>query len=309
MDVEVYELTKPLPDSVSFHAVSEIDGTNYIDSFVDYDKPIGTSMVALDSTYVSIRLNDDFCKKLYNLAHPDIKEEDYKNGFHGLYVRVKEGSGGGIMYSNFVYNPADYYASPVPLLWTYYSYEYDGRDSVPYPYLYYTSVYEKRMNVFRHDYKALNKNTDTMYLQGLCGVATKFTIDTDVINAWTKKGSNDEKHYAINRAQLIFPVVDATNWRELDKYAERLRFFSHPDSIGYERDAWLTTMDGSLDRSHMYYSLNVTHFFYDVMKGKRNGMYLTPYSTTSSANSAFLNNLSGTSKPRLVITYEEIKTR
>lgn len=314
MEVEVYELKEALPDSTNFHAASNLTpGSNYIDKFVDYDNPIqvGTNPITLDSTSIRVRLNDAFRDKLYTLANPDTTEDDYKSSLYGFYIRVKSDNGGGIVYSSFVYDPSDYYTAAVPFMWAYYHYSYENdssqvRDSIG-VFPYYTSVYEKRMNVFRHDYQALSNSSDILYLQGMCGVVTKFTIDTSIVKEWTKRNG----HLAINRAQLIFPVADPTDWRELDKYPTQLRFFSNVDSMSYERDMQLvsSSYDGNLDRSHMYYSLNVTHFFNDVMNKKRSGMYLAPYSTTSSANSAFLTNFSGVPKPRLIITYEEIKDK
>jgi hypothetical protein len=171
-----------------------------------------------------------------------------------------------------------------------------------------------RFNVFEHENSHLLSDPNTLYMQGLVGVATELRINQDSVKAWTNAGG---KSYAISRAELVLHVQDENDYEKLNSYATQLQCIekSSASTSGQYAAIWdmyasdgtfSATFDGALNRSLMQYSLNITHYFSTAVKsGAASPMLLIPYGYTSDARSVLINNTD--KKPQLKITYVEIK--
>jgi hypothetical protein len=174
-----------------------------------------------------------------------------------------------------------------------------------------------RFNVFEHKNRHLWSAVDTLYMQGLVGVATELKIKEDSVKTWTDNG---RKSYAISRAELVLHVQDENDYEKLNSYATQLQCIVESGSGAsgkysaiwdmYASDgSFSSTFDGALNRSLMQYSLNITHYFNTAVKnnGTASPMLLIPYGYTSDARSVLINNTDAGKKPQLKITYVEIK--
>ncbi len=86
MEIEVYELTATLTDSV-FYGVEDYNASpKMIDAMIGEKVSVGTTMVNYDSTSVYIKLSNDLLPKLKNISSADT----FKANFKGLYVAVKD---------------------------------------------------------------------------------------------------------------------------------------------------------------------------------------------------------------------------
>ncbi|MDR3329586.1 MAG: DUF4270 domain-containing protein [Prevotellaceae bacterium] len=308
MNIEVYALTGDISiDSAYF-------GTPALaESIADMstDLVVKGQAVAFDSTYAFIKLSNTLLSKLWHLESRD----SFLAYLHGLYVKVDNGEGGCVKYVDLVNTSTTASASAL-LAYYHYRDSITGLDSVQ---LFSFDAYSgaPRFNVFGHDYKALEQPSgDILYMQGMVGVAIEMTVDRSAVEAWTGTG-DQKKEYAVSRAELVLHVQDTTDALLLDKYATQLYCLmptTGTSTLGkytgtldtYATSGGVsTTFDGTLNRSTMQYSLNITHYFNDIVQGTEEPLYLIPYTYTTEARSVLINNLGR--KPQLKLTYTEIK--
>ncbi len=307
MSVEVYELASALSDTTTFYG----GDTAFVNSMVGSVK-IGEGIVTADSVGVTIRLSNsnDLYTRLFNIS----TAENFAENFNGLYVKVADGSGGCIKSVSLVNTTNAYATSALVGFYHYNDTINEAPDSVK-RIIYDVSSTTPRFNTFSHDYSGttvLQPNNPVLYMQGLGGVALQMSFDQSAVQAWL-----GDKHYAVNRAELLLPVEDYANPNELDKlYSTQLYCMTkEPKGYAYTRDVFSYTgafngsFDGAINRSQMCYTLNITHFFNDVLlKGKTTPMLIVPYAYMSDARSALVSNSPASNrKPQLKITYGEVK--
>jgi len=156
--------------------------------------------------------------------------------------------------------------------------------------------------------------------KGLGGVGMQVSFDTAKIRAWVNSKVKNNSHLAVNRVELILPVEDSNDGSKVDLYAKQLScktkrngaYYFTRDVLAYTSSGYTlnTSFDGYINRSQMRYSLNITHFFNEILKGLDDGreilpMLIVPYNHVHDASSVVVSN--ATRRPQLKITYGEIK--
>ncbi|MDR3189042.1 MAG: DUF4270 domain-containing protein [Prevotellaceae bacterium] len=318
MTVEVYELNSDISIDSTYYGKPEVaESVSKMD--VNLAENSGSS-VTDKSTSVRVRLDTAaqlFSKSLSNrLLNHTSSADSFLTYFKGLYVKVKDNEGGGCVKSVSLVNSTSSYASSAIV--AYYTYDSDGdgvKDSVT-SFSYHVFNYTPRFNVFKHENSNLLSDNSMLYMQGLVGVATQLTINPDSVKAWTGVG-DAKKNYAISRAELVLHVQDTSDYDKLNSYATQLQCIVEASSSTSGKYAAIRDMyasdgsfssafGGAINRSLMQYSLNVTLYFNNAVKGGATSpMIIIPYGYTSDASSVLINNTS--KKPQLKITYVEIK--
>lgn len=319
MTVQVYEVNADLSIDSVYYGKPEV--ANRISKSANL--AAGSDSITAESTSVRVRLRDD--EQLFNrLFSYTTSADSFLTFFKGLYVKVKDaeadGAAGGSIKSVSLVNSSTSYASSAIVAYYHYPYtDSEGvtRDSVT-SFTFHVFSTTPRFNVFEHDNAHLIAQDDMLCMQGLLGVATKMEVSSDSLAAWTGTG-DEKKAYAVSRAELVLHVQDASDYAKLDAYATQLQCIvrhSSDTSVTYASiwDMYASdgnfnsAFDGAINRSLMQYSLNLTHYFNAAAKdGSALPLLLIPYSYTSDARSALINNTS--SKPQLKITYVEIKKK
>ncbi|MDR0415616.1 MAG: DUF4270 domain-containing protein [Prevotellaceae bacterium] len=318
MDVDVYELNTDISvDSAYYGAPSVVERISKPTNLApDIDS------VTAASASVRIRLANE--ENLFGRLFHTTSADSFLTYFKGLYVKVPDGTGGSIK-SVSVVNTSNEYATSALVAYYHYPYTYTDdngnevtRDSVE-SFSFHSFNTTPRFNVFKHENNHLKggATADTLYMQGLAGVATKMTINRDSVEAWTGTGSG-KKRYAISRAELTLPVADESDYAALNLYSTQLQCITEASSRSsgkytaiwdmYATDgSFNSAFDGALNRSLMQYSINITRYFNGVVNGSMSPLIIIPYSYTSDARSVLIAN-SGSKKPQLKLTYVEIKT-
>ncbi|MDR1415887.1 MAG: DUF4270 domain-containing protein [Prevotellaceae bacterium] len=313
MDVEVYELSADLSESETYYGTPSVAESL---SNMATNLAVGVDSINAASVTARIKLTDN--NNLFSRLFSHTNNADsFLTNFKGVYVRAGSGAGGSIKSVSMVNTSSEYAASA---LVAFYHYTYTDpndevvKDSVT-SFTFHSFSATPRFNVFWHDSSLLQGAADMLYMQGLAGVATQMTISKDSVEAWTGIGDK-EKHYAISRAELVLHVVDTSDYAALDMYSTQLQCIVEASSREngkyaaiwdmYASDgSFSSSFDGALNRSLMQYSLNITHYFNDVVKGNIRPLLIVPYAYTSDARSVLIDNKNV--KPRLKITYVEIK--
>ncbi len=304
MEIEVYELTATLTDSV-FYGVEDYNASpKMIDAMIGEKVSVGTTMVCYDSTSAYIKLSNDLLPKLRNISSADT----FKANFKGLYVAVKDdGSNGGCMKYVSIVNTSsteaasvlvamchDIKADTVPLSFTYHVFNY-GENS-------------PRFNYIRHEHKALDQDSTVLYMQGLAGVVTELQLKRDSIEKWV-----DGRNIIVNRAELVLPVEDndknSLTWLD-NLYSTTMSSIQKLAGGGYaltlDAGSYSVTFDGGLNRSLMQYSISITNTFnMALLKKIDTSIMLVPDNYVSDAASIFVSNKPDR-KPQLKIWYSEI---
>jgi hypothetical protein len=314
MTVEVYELSEDLSIDSVYYGTPDV--ANRISKSVNV---AASGSITAESSSARIKLTDS--DELFDRLFSHTSSADsFLTCFKGLYVKVKDDEAGGCIKSVSLVNNMSSYSYASSAIVAYYHYEYTDSDSIKRDsvtsFTFHAFSTTPRFNVFEHNNDHLKSATDTLYMQGLLGVATQLEVREDSLAAWTGTGA-EKKNYAISRAELVLHVLDENDYATLDAYATQLQCIVELSSsasakyaaIGdmYASDGSLSSaFDGALNRSLMQYSLNITHYFNSAVKsGAASPLILIPYSYTSDASSALVNNTD--KKPQLKITYVEIK--
>ncbi|MDR2813540.1 MAG: DUF4270 domain-containing protein [Prevotellaceae bacterium] len=317
MKVEVYELRADLSIDSVYYGTPEV--AENFSKKVNLTDENGSGSITSESAMTRVKLKDD--AGLFNrLFSHTISADSFLTYFKGLYVKVDDNSGGCMKSVSFVNNMSSYaYASSAVVAYYHYPDTADDgntKDSVT-SFTFHAFNTTPRFNVFEHkNDDHLKGATDTLYAQGLLGVAMQLTINQDSVAAWTGTGTG-KRNYAINRAELALHVQDENDYAKVDAYATQLQCIVESSSRTngkyaaiwdmYASDgSFSSSFDGALNRSLMQYSLNLTHYFNSVVKGSAiSPMMIIPYGYTSDARSVLINNTD--KKPQLKITYVEIK--
>jgi hypothetical protein len=320
MDIEVYELQTAINDSAYY-------GTRDVaEALVDMNKNLAVSgqKFGADTTSVYIKLDNELRQKMWG----SLAADSFASRLHGLYVTVKnDGSKEGSIKST-VMSSSSSYSSDVMLV-AYYHYRdtvNGGTDSTKT--VFYYTYGQPHFNVVDHDNTSANPNPTTLYMQGLSGRATELRINRQALLDTLHRISGADSattRYALNRAQLVLSIRDddMTNVSTLSQYPTQLRCTTHErDTTGHivyysTRDIFAydgsisSTFDGTLNRSQMSYSLNITHYTNDVLSGREDKpTQVMPYYFSTSMEVARINNSSSPTDPRrpmLKLTYTEIR--
>ncbi|MDR1343227.1 MAG: DUF4270 domain-containing protein [Prevotellaceae bacterium] len=313
MNVEVYELNTDLSTDTAYYGTPSV--AESISNMADNLAAGSNNSISAASTTARVKLADS--DGLFGRLFGHTSDVDsFLTHFKGMYVKVDDGDGGSIKSVSMVNTTSEYASSALAAFYHYTYEDSDGatKDSVK-SFTFHVFTTTPRFNVFWHDNSHLVSNTSTLYMQGLMGVATEVTINTDSVEAWTGVGDK-KRRYAISRAELVLHVSDESDYAALDKYSTQLQCIVESSSRTngkyaairdmYASDGTLnSSFDGALNRSMMQYSLNITHYFNSVQKGAASPLLMVPYAYTSDARSVLINNTD--KKPELKVTYVEIK--
>lgn len=313
MEIEVYELTATLTDS-AFYGVEDYNAsTKLIDGMIGAKVSVDGSITTLnyDSTWAYIKLDASLLPKLWsNMSSADT----FKAAFKGLYVTVKDNGGGCMKYVDIVNTSSSSPASALIAM-----YHTDDTTTQAFTYHVYSSssLNTPRFNYIRHtsynDDKISQLDNGMLYMQGLAGVVTELQFHQDSIQSWIDEKNVARNGIAVNRAELILPVEDSTNYTYLDNlYSTTMSAMQRLEGGGYATtfDASsynVTAFGGSLNRSMMQYALGITNTFNDALLRKSTTpVLLTPSNYANTASSIFISNRAGR-KPQLKIWYSEVK--
>lgn len=268
---------------------------------VEYDrKADGIVTIPLKTAFASSLLNRETIKQFYKAVKADSKtslQQQFINQFKGLYVENTSTSSavGGL-------NAIDFADTSSRVLVRYKVTSTKGEDSLirlslKIGYLGYNNYnLLNRFNVVKHDFKAdLTPTSDKnyVYLQGFGGVRTRLKFDANTIKAFAGKG------YKIHRAELVvepyfpggllnyknMPMSLSAYYPKTEKGKEIMLFT--PDMEIFKG----VSTNAFYNRSQRLYSLNITTFFKDAMRGvKPNEFYLyagVPAGLYSSQSSSY----------------------
>lgn len=271
---------------------------------VEYDrKADGIVTIPLKTAFASSLLNGETIKQFYKAVKADSKtslQQQFINQFKGLYVENTSTSSalGGL-------NAIDFADTSTRVLVRYKVTSTKGEDSLVRLSLKIGNL--NRFNVVKHSYNGELKPTSDPkviastnpehngfgFLQGFGGLRTRLKFDDKTIKAFAGKG------YKIHRAELVvepyfpggllnyknMPMSLSAYYPKTEKGKEIMLFT--PDMEIFKE----VSTNAFYNRSQRLYSLNITTFFKDAMRGvKPNEFYLyagVPAGLYSSQSSSY----------------------
>jgi hypothetical protein len=298
MNIEVYELTTALDDSANYYGSFKTGSANPVSNYIDAERNIAQSKIAPSDTMIAITLNArDLLEKLQRSIKVGTltKEEFIKDYFKGLYITASSSSGNGcIKYTNPVISASS--TELTTALWAYYHRSITADSAVYGVFAYLIGSSMPRFNVYEHSMDAYGGDS-IVVLQGLYGRGIEAAIDAQTARKWQDK--------PVNRVELVLEIAE--NERtipELNMFPSALTgIYKKNGSYSVIRDVSVNTFDGTINRSSMRYSLNITHFFRDVSKGSADVLIIAPATFYSALTFGVIKR-----KPLLRITYSNFMT-
>lgn len=312
-NVKVYQLSDSLRrDSFPYYG-SEFPIRNYYKESDLVSEPFSLSQ---DSAWMRIRLKNSFGN--YLMACPDSVQEygsTFINYLKGLYIKMDSS----LTNPGFMKQVALTTSSYTPMSYIRVYYSYPSADTMKDS----TAIYVVDINSVRTAiyHNKLNTHISNAYypLSSMAGYSVRMTVDTVKLKQWAqgriaKYGGDVNKwKVAINKAQLILPVQDSTNYVKLNRYSKLGAAAIYHDSI-YTNviDSYSSYFDGSLNRSKMEYSMLLTTSIQNMVNtmltgsGVRNYFLLTHSDKYTPAYS-YIQSFQGKRKPRIKVTYSILR--
>ncbi len=188
------------------------------------------------------------------------------------------------------------------------------------------------VNRFRHSSSHLQESlpADKIYVEGLAGIKPYIDFNSfkENIETWMEENSIASNRFIIAKAELRLPYEQPEDYTRLLYYPSQLFLASRNKTEGsslifYEPidDLSYVESNGAINRSHKYYSLDISNYLQSLIKGditdNKKEIYITPilqktdYYTGSTYyfiqnilySKAILNGNSSDRRPKLVVTY------
>jgi hypothetical protein len=311
-NVKVFELTESMnKDSVYFsNRKFSFDSINPLADFSFFPMPNDSVLIDSINTTPHLRIPldtadvSDFLKT--DNAASFANTEEFQKFFKGVFVRTDLGSltsgQGCIMGFNF--------SSTFSGITLYY--HTDTLDSLKY----FIGMDQSaaRMNYFDHDYNvgainvSLTNDTnavdDIVYIQSMAGIKTKIIFPY-------LKNFFDQGAVAINKAELILPIIDGSDV----KYDPNIRLgLAGIDSAGtavlildaFEAGSYY---GGTYDETKKQYHFNIARYMQNIVSNNAQdyGLYLLATGASVTANRAMINNITSSafSRMKLKVTYSK----
>ena len=287
-NIRVYQVTKVMSDSLPYY-------NNSLKSSEYNHTPISQSGVLYDgSDTLSIPLSSAFGDFLLGARAEDMETyENYFNYFRGLYLMTDSlpaGVEGGRI------NGADLGSTYLEL-----KYKHNGADST---YYFFVESSDVHFNTFAHEsWNTLVDTTNlnsTIYVEGMAGVkpVLDMTYLKTLLENWIEAGGrpkSDIQKLVILNAQIILgadtqQVPDLSgypgNTSSSSKVSFCYKYVSDDNYITYTPldDTRLGSSNGVLNRSLLNYSLDISHYLNNYLRGKnddKSKLFLSPLATVT----------------------------
>ncbi|MFH2094095.1 MAG: DUF4270 family protein [Bacteroidota bacterium] len=190
-------------------------------------------------------------------------------------------------------------------------------DTVSYSFPFIINDNSERINAFEHDYSSVifRNNIDNfaledsvIYLQGMGGVKGKIVFPG--ITGWRSMAN-----IVIHKAELLINIETNESSAGLYDVPGRLTLRAINDdgttSLLLDDPAnnqYGNYFGGYYDDDEMYYKINITRYFQNLLGGKYsdNGLYLFPYDKRITANRVVVTSGSHTKRMKLMVTYTKL---
>lgn len=309
-NVKVYQLSDSLRrDSFPYYG-SEFPIHNYYREADQISEPFSLGQ---DSAWMHIKLKNTFGQ--YLMACPD-SVQAYGSTFveylKGLYIKMDSSLTNPGFMKQVALTTTSY--TPMSYIRVYYSYPSADtmRDSIA---IYVVDINSVRTAIYHN---RLKTNISNAYypISSMAGYSVKMTLDTVKLKQWAQGriAKYGGVKMSINKAQLVLPVQDTTNYVKLNLYSSKLAGAAiYRDSM-YSNliDSYSSYFDGSLNRSKMQYSMLLTNTMQNMVNilltksGVRNYVLLTHSDKYTPAYS-YIQSFMGKRKPQLRLTYSVLR--
>ncbi|PKO96169.1 MAG: hypothetical protein CVU12_06330 [Bacteroidetes bacterium HGW-Bacteroidetes-7] len=198
--------------------------------------------------------------------------------------------------------------------------------------MYYVRESQPSVNSFKHSSASLETSdaVETIYMEGFAGIKPYIDfskVKTQIMN-WAQQNNVDYSKVVVAKAEIRLPYENPADFTRLNYYPSQLFLASRETSdkdhlVLYEpvKDLSVYETNGTINRSLLYYSLDVSSYVQRIIQGKITGSalqtWVTPVMKTSDFYSgvttfyvqnllygkAILNGPAAARKPKLILTY------